>query len=141
MLLIKEILPELLQSETDWKLCIFKNWQSIVGSLKTRIRLEKVYDTTAVIGVYESHWMQELFLLSRVLIASINKHLDKPRITELRFKLVEENKRKRAVVQVPSCVKVRQYTLNTHQQHALAAIEDKELRQALESFLKSCMER
>lgn len=140
MFLLNQFLPNLLNSNNDWRFQLLQNWQSIVGSLKTRIRLEKIYENTLIIGVYEAHWMQELFLLSKVLLDSINKNLDKPRITQLKFKLVEEVKKKKAPKEQGSTSAIN-FKLSSDQSRALASLQDKELSKVLESFLMRCMEK
>jgi hypothetical protein len=137
--LLKHVLPIVLDSSTDWRLYLLQNWQSIVGSLKTRIRLEKISDDTLIIGVYESHWMQELFLLSRVLISSINKHLGQQKITRLRFKLVEEKHTRLIVCKTQDMrYEVLVPHLTCEQKHALMHIKDEQLRNELTRFLARC---
>ncbi len=139
MLNLNHLLSNVLGSNNDWRFQLLRNWQSIVGSLETRIRLEKIYDATLVIGVYEAHWMQELFMLSKVLLDSINKNLDKPRITQLKFKLVEEIKKKKMFESRQRSYS-RNFKLSSEHRCALASLNDSELSKALEGFLVRCME-
>lgn len=69
------------------KLILFKNWKKIVGTLNTHICLEKVEGNIAIIGVYEAHWMQELYLMSNLLLKLINSNFDSKRITAIKFRL------------------------------------------------------
>ena len=140
VVLIKDIIPQLLEEKVDWHRALLQNWQSIVGTLKTRIRIEKIYDNTLIIGVYESHWMQELYLLSSVLIDSVNTFLGEPRIAHLRFKLVEEKKR---TPFLKKSVKTRKQTalrLSVAQEKALASLKDEQLKKALRDFWGRCQE-
>ena len=90
--LLRDLVPQILQHNDEWRLTLLRHWNTIIGTLQTRVRLEKIYDDTLIIGVYESHWMHELHLFSSVLIDSINRYLGHERIAHLRFKLVEEKK-------------------------------------------------
>jgi hypothetical protein len=139
--LIKDIIPQLVSYNADWRIALLAQWQAIVGKLKTRIRLEKVYEDTLVIGVYESHWMQELYLLSSVLIDSINTFLGEPRIKHLRFKLVEEKKRITRGKKRATFVKQAVLSLTEGQQSAIAHIEDEHLKKALIDFWSRCAGR
>lgn len=136
---VKNILDSIIAQQADWRLILLQKWDTIVGGLKTRIRLEKIYDNTLVIGVYEAHWMQELFLLSRVITSSINVALGQPRITHLRFKLVEEKKRPQRIKKNIRAIKpLSPVILNEKQQSALHKIEDQQLQEALTNFLARC---
>lgn len=141
--LLKDIVPSLFAQKNDWRTTLLARWDEIVGSLKTRIRLEKIYDDTLIIGVFESHWLQELHLLSQVLIDSINQLLSEPHIKHLRFKLVESKKvniGKKMKLQPSKKSKNVQVTLSAQQTKALHALSDKQLRDALIRFWARCLE-
>lgn len=135
---LKEAIDKVLEPENDWKLNLLKNWNVIVGSLKTRTRLEKINDDMLLIGVYEGHWMQELFLLSRVIINSINNFLGQKRIKTIKFKLVEEKKKIKTVIKL-SEIKLKKVNLNYEQKKALENIPDEQLRAHMHSFLIRCL--
>ncbi len=70
---ITQLLDHLLaRVEQDWQLKLRAEWSTIMGDLSSRARLERIIDTTVVIGVYDSHWMHELHALSRMILARIN---------------------------------------------------------------------
>lgn len=139
-LLLKDLIPRIVESHDDWRLSLLKEWPTIVGSLATRVRLEKVTQDMIIVGVYESHWMQELYLLSPVLIDSVNKFLGNPYIKQVRFKLVEDKplispwraREKSHHVNPPKP------TFNGAQQKALENISDPQLREALMGFWGKC---
>lgn len=138
--LIKEIVPTLFKHKQEWHTLLLSNWDEIVGSLKTRVRLEKIHDDALIIGVYETHWMQELYLLSHLLIDTINQFLGEPRIKKLHFKLVEERKlvTKKSIVSV--LPKKSDVKLTHVQAKALDAIGDVQLKEALIQFWSRCCE-
>lgn len=140
-LLIKEIVPHIFEKRSGWHTTLLSQWDSIVGSLTTRVRLEKIQGTTLTIGVYESHWMQELYLLSPLLLSSINQCLDEPHIKQLRFKLVEEKKRvQRKMGAMPVIMRPR-IPLSAAQEQALSKISDEQLKESLIQFWSHCQER
>ncbi|MBA3751359.1 DUF721 domain-containing protein [Candidatus Dependentiae bacterium] len=136
--LLKDLVPLVMSAKDDWRASLLKNWNEIVGSLKTRIRLEKVTGDMIIIGVYESHWMQELYLLSSVLIDSVNDFLGKPYIKQIRFKLVEERTSPRFNTYEKKKFVQREITLTNEQKKALEKITDFQLKNALIEFWGKC---
>lgn len=136
---IKELLQEIfkdIKKNDDWQVYLLTNWSSIIGNLQTKVKLEKIYEDTLVLSVYDSSWMQELFLLSNALIAKINAQLDLPRIKHLRFKLMQRTKMKKFVEHK---VKIeKEVFLNSNELIALKKIQDPELNDALKNFLIRC---
>ncbi|GMU19445.1 MAG: hypothetical protein AMXMBFR12_06370 [Candidatus Babeliales bacterium] len=135
---VKTILDELLANHNNWQLQLLNQWPSIVGSIKTRVHLLKIDTDTLTIGVQDSCWLQELYLLSPLLIGTINQKLDHPRIKHLRFKALgtpitkNEQKNKKTVRILPKV------TLNSKEQETLAQIKDEQLRNALKNYLIRC---
>jgi len=85
---LKELLHTLIHPEKNWKTNLLYQWHDIIGSLHSKVRIEKIYDDTLILGVFHSCWMQELYLLSPLLIKTINEKLDQPHIKQIRFKHV-----------------------------------------------------
>jgi hypothetical protein len=141
---IKNLIDSLLNKQDDWRIYLLQNWQSIIGALRNRIRLEKIQDTTLIIGVYESHWMQELYLLQRFIISTINKHLGYPRVMQLKFKLVENKNQeasKETILPQRNTLKsniIMPVILTYEQKKALHSIEDKQLQKMLVLYLTRC---
>jgi len=135
---IKTFLHSLLQKEASWKVKLLQSWPSVIGKLHTKVKLEKIQETTLVLSVADSCWLQELYLLSPVLLKTINEKLDRPRIKRLRFKQagIKEKKKKKAAPKRKKSVK--QIQLNKTEQQALHKIDDKQLSALLEKFLKRC---
>ena len=135
---IADLIPKVLNKQDDWRITLARRWHEVVGDLETRIRLEKIFDDTLVIGVYESHWMQELYLLSSVLRDSINDFIGEERIRHLRFKLVEDKKRTKRKPPPKKVKRPKNVVLSPAQKKALADITDDELRKALTQFWGRC---
>ncbi len=135
---IKKFLTTLLPAQHNWKLTLLQQWHTIMGNLRTHVTLEKMSDDTITLGVFNSSWMQELYLISPTILETINKNLDQPRIKQIRFKQIVQRKNKKIVVSLPSKPQERQVSLTVTEKNALATIQDPELRQSLYHFLVRC---
>lgn len=135
---IKDFLNSFLKTETTWKLQLIKDWPKIIGKLGNKVKLEKVQETTLVLSVIDSCWLQELYLLSPILLHTINEKLDQPRIKRLRFKQSEIKVKNEKRETKKEIYKVKQYTLSLTEQKALKRIDDQQLSSALKNFLYRC---
>lgn len=135
---VKKILDALLGQGNNWQIQLLNNWPTIVGSIRTKVQLLKIQEDTLIIGVMDSCWMQELYLLSPLLIKTINEKLDRPRIKNLRFKTVgiADKKEKREVPSKKIVSKIVQ--LSAREQETLKNIQDEQLRQVLKDYLIRC---
>ncbi len=138
---IKHFLPLFFQGE-EWKVKLFSQWETIVGGLSSKMRIEKIDHSTLFIGVYHAAWLQELYSLSSVLKRSINDHLGKDYITFIKFKHATKQQSSHAPEVHTKKEDIVMYTekvmLQSHEKHALEKIKDKELQTVLHSFLTRC---
>lgn len=135
---IKTILEGLLNNSENWQLQLLHHWPTIVGSIRTKVQLLKIQDDTLIIGVIDSCWLQELYLLSPLLLKTINEKLDRPRIKKLRFKAVgiaDKKEKKESPIK-----KIVSHTVQlSHQEQArLKEIPDEQLREVLKDYLIRC---
>ena len=135
-----DLVASLFHQSHDWKISLLSTWPDIVGPLASKVQVEKIMGDTLVLAVKDSCWLQELYLLTPVLLKTINKTLDQQRIKNLRFKIADSSvkgikKRDSVVVQQPVPKKIY---LTPAEQATLEKISDKELRQALRQFLVRC---
>lgn len=149
---VKNILNSLLQPSDQkeaWKINLIKNWPTIIGSLHEKVSLQKINATSVVLGVYDSSWIQELYLLSKLILKKINNHLDRPRIETLRFQCVEDSystksadKRREQALKQKSKKIYKEHALPLKPQEflALQKIRDPQLSDALQGFLRKCQE-
>lgn len=137
---VKTILDELLSHQNNWQLQLLNQWPSIVQSIKTRVHLLKIEPEMLTIGVQDSCWLQELYLLSPLLIATINQKLDQPRIKQLRFKALGTQEEKQKKDKTRYVKPKRTITLSTKEQATLAEIGDEQLRTVLKNYLVRCYE-
>lgn len=136
--LIKQFLKNYLSQNTHWKALLLQNWPSIIGDLGNRVTLEKIQDDLLVLGVTDSSWLQELYVLSPVILQTINGNLDQPRIKRLRFKQLGRKKKNQHTPEYTSKKIETDVTFKKKEQEALNAIEDDQLRTALKKFLIRC---
>ena len=136
---VKNILDSLLQPSLQkeaWKINLIKNWPTIIGSLHEKVSLQKINATSVVLGVYDSSWIQELYLLSKLILKKINSNLDRPRIETLRFQCIEK---KEHVVKKQFFVQQElKRALKPQETLALQKIHDPQLSAALQSLLQRC---
>lgn len=135
---IKELLSFALKSEDNWKINLLQNWPDIIGDLKSKVQLEKVQDATLILSVVDACWLQELYLLSPILLRAINEKLDQPRIKRLRFKQAGIKKEIKKRTQKTQKKVIGPITLTTRQESALNNIQDPQLSEALKRFLARC---
>ncbi len=139
---IRENITALLAPEQEWHLELLTNWNNIMGTLSDKVRLEKIQGNTLILGVFDSSWMQELFLLSRVLIQTINKQLSQPYVKELKFKAAAHKKATAKNTYQPQSsikkTKKPERALSQQELQALEKIADEQLRSVLREYLIHC---
>ena len=101
--------------------------------------LQKINTTSVVLGVHDSSWIQELYLLSKLILKKINSHLDKPRIETLRFQCIE--KKESVVKKKFTSISIKKnIELKPQESMALRKINDPQLSAALQGFLQRCLQ-
>lgn len=136
--LIKQFLQHYLSEKNNWKAILLQNWPTIIGNLRDRVTLEKIHDDLLVLGVCDSSWMQELYLLSPVILQTINASLDQPRIKRLRFKQIGRKKEINKKQKKQQQKKQISIELTKKEKTALETIDDQQLKKALKRFLVRC---
>jgi hypothetical protein len=135
---LKHFLQQVLAPRDDWKVSLLINWPNIVGTLHERMTLEKIEEDILIIGVYDSCWMQELYLLSSMLLATINQKLDQPRIKQLRFKKASIKRTQDTIKQCASVQEAKKIIISPSEEKALITIEDPGLQAVLKGYLIRC---
>jgi hypothetical protein len=136
-LILKDLLRTIICPDNNWKTELLNKWQDIIGSLYSKVRIEKIYDDTLVLGVFHSCWMQELYLLSPLLIKTINEKLDQPHIKQLRFKHIGSKKETKKETPVRAIIK-KEVVLTKKEENTLTKIADPALRNAIKAFRIRC---
>lgn len=135
---IQEVLSALLmRNDERWHIYLKQNWRTIIGDLHTRVCLEDIKGSTLVLGVYDVHWMHELYLLSSVLIDTVNSQLEKPYIKQLRLMLVVKRPELKKVEPVVRKKRVApRRVLTDRHTRALAEVKDVQLQRILQQLLQ-----
>ncbi len=134
---VKTVLQQLIRTEHNWKLELLKKWPIIMGSMHDKVTVEKITDDMIVLGVYDSCWLQELYLLSDLLLTTINKNLENHHIKTIRFKQAGIKQKKNSTTVTEPRIE-QPITLRSHEEQALARITDPVLATALKNFLVRC---
>lgn len=136
---LNDLLKKQIPQESSWKITLLEQWPQVIGDLHAHVTLEKIEDEVLILGVPDSSWLQELYLLSPMILQRINTNLDLPRIKRLRFKQVQRKKRTRATQKTTKSITPEAAVSLTHkEQRALNDITDPALRTALKKFLIRC---
>lgn len=138
---IKNIVTQIIKSsspEQNWKSSIMENWSEIIGSLASKVFIERIYQDTIILAVTDSCWMQELHLLSELIKTKINSALSQPRIKTIRFKYSTKKIMTQPKISVNEPLPFIPKPLSPQEQQALTCIQDQELSQALTRFLQKC---
>jgi len=121
---------------TGWQLKIISDWPMIMGGICEQARVEKVLNDTLVLGVYDTCWMQQLHLLSGMIIKKVNNHLGHDYIKQIRLKYVQKHQFRKIQ---PNLVQPgTSHNLTGAENLALKKIKDPELRSAIQNFLNRC---
>ncbi|HRN78122.1 MAG TPA: DUF721 domain-containing protein [Candidatus Dependentiae bacterium] len=135
---IKNFLSTLIAQKGDWKVRLMQQWPIIIGELSDQVTIEKVVGDTLVLGVYDSCWMQELYMLSPMLLGKIHAH-GYTHIKDIRFKTVTKALPfKQKAPSLPARTVPKNISLTPQQSAVLDRIADQELRSALKAFLIRC---
>lgn len=137
---IQQLLSFITAKTENWKLQLLQQWPSIIGDLSDRVTLESIDKDVLVLGVFDSSWLQELYILSPVILKTINASLDQPYIKRLRFKQVARKKRKEMISNNQVTQPIKSIPLTKKEAYALTRIEDEALRTALKKFLFRCQQ-
>ncbi len=135
---LKQLLQTIINPEKNWKTDLLYRWREIIGALHTKIKIEKIHDDTLILGVFHSCWMQELYLLSPLLIKTINEKLDQPYIKQIRFKQIGFKSNKKNKGTIKTVQKKKTVILTKEDERTLAQINDPTLREVLRAFRIRC---
>lgn len=135
---ISNLVQQVFKEEHAWKIKLLQEWHSIFGNLSKYVQVEKIEKDTLILGVTNSCWLQEFYLLSPLLLKTINEKLANSPIKQLRFKLSGIKHHPKKITSVAPRAPMVSRTLSPSERTALAQIKDPELATALEQFLVRC---
>lgn len=122
----------------DWQTTLLHEWKTIVGDLHQHMCLKKITGSTAIIGVYDSHWLHELYMLGPTIIETMNTHLGAQHITQVRFVLGSRPIEKTNEKNQKEAVLAESRPMGARHRTALEHIKDKQLQNALQKLFNKC---
>lgn len=136
---LQELLAYCLPQGTDnWRITLLDKWPTIFGPLSNRVMIESMYEDTIVLGVTDACLMQELYLLSPLILQTIQKSLGNSTIKQVRFKRAAIIKFQKNMQSVPIVAPRKKVKLTSAELHALDCIEDNQLKEALRLYCIRC---
>jgi hypothetical protein len=144
--IIGNILIDIIPGKHLWKLKLFTHWNSIIGNLNGKVRIEKIHDHTLVLGVCHATWAQELFFLMPMMKKKINKLLKEERIKKIQYRVVRfsgdprtpRSSRVEGRGRPEVREKITEHCLTISEHSSLQSLENIDLAQALENFCIKC---
>ena len=137
MITLKDLLNRAFRA--TWKTKLLTDWPTIMGNLADKVTVEKIYDDSLVLGVDDTSWLHELYMLSPVLIKTINAHLEKPYIKTVKLKHSTKIKKQSPTLPAAPVYQTPQpVALTPQEKKALTVIKDNELQNVLQTFLYRC---
>ena len=128
----------LLVADDDWRKRLVKEWPTMVGDLHTRMRFEKISHDVLVIGVYDMHWMHELYMMSPMILQAINEKLGGDYVAKIRFAVVNKTERLRKRSFDVENESFSSKPLPEPQKQVLAHVKDQQLQEALSKLWQRC---
>lgn len=135
---LDSLVQGLLGADDDWRKRLVKEWPAMVGDLHNRMRFEKISHDVLVIGVYEMHWMHELYMMSPMILQAINEKLGGSYVAKIRFAVVNKAERSRKKAGGVCSDERQGKPLAEPQQKALASVKDQQLQEALSKLWQRC---
>jgi|SaaInlLV_10m_DNA_2_1039722.scaffolds.fasta_scaffold00637_7 hypothetical protein len=143
---IGKLLLDVIPKQHRWKMDLFQNWNSIIGSLSDKVRIESINGSSLILGVMHPAWAQELFLMSHVFKNKINNALRDDKIKDIKFRTIDFKKKHPKDIQRGNCLSTvdmlcKSYVVTDLERKKFLNIENSDLREALEKFYVRCKTR
>lgn len=143
---VHHLLLSVIPQEHRWKIILFQQWESIIGSLKDKVKIEKIQNDALFLTVSHPSWAHELLMLSGLLRKKINNALQEERIKTIRFSsssfkpTPESPSEKNSSLFIPLSPQeeITSVTLNAQERKTLDHVPCDDLRSVLEQFFVRC---
>lgn len=135
---LDSLVASLLHADDDWRKRLAKEWPTLVGDLHTRMRFEKMSHDVLVIGVYDMHWMHELYMMAPMIVHALNEKLGGNFITKIRFVVVNKTERVHKRHTSTDALCASEKPLAEPQKQALANVKDEHTQKALSKLWQRC---
>ena len=143
---IGNLLINVIPEQHRWKMDLFQQWESIIGSLSDKVRIESIYKDQLILGVIHPAWAQELYLMSHVIKQKVNNALKDERIKEIRFRSVDFDAGRKKIAKrtdphatlQSSLLDKKKFVITEKERKKLSHIKNEDLRMVLEKFCVRC---
>lgn len=135
---LQSLLAGLLDVGDDWRKRLVKEWPALVGDLHTHMRFEKLSHDVLVIGVYDMHWMHELYMMAPMIVQAINEKLGGDYVAKVRFVVVNKNEHARTAGAHKRDTHLNAKPLADEQKKVLATVKDQQLQEVLSKLWYRC---
>ena len=135
---IGSILTTIIPQDHAWKVKLLGRWESIIGNLAPKVRIEKINRSSLVLGVCHPTWAQELYSMSNMLKKKINDELREEKIKSIHFKIVQFKTKQLSQQNLKKQLAQQEHCLNIMQHSHLQTIPNEELRHVLKRFYFRC---
>jgi hypothetical protein len=122
----------------NWRFTLMKEWPTIFGPFSNRVSFETVHEDTMVLGVADACLMQELYLLSPLIVSTIQKTIGTLHIKKVRLKRIDSVTHQKQRNPMKKSRIPKSVSLTRAELHALECITDAELKEALRSYCIRC---
>lgn len=122
----------------NWRLTLIKEWPIIFGPLSSRVFIESITDTTLVLGVSDACLMQELYVLSPLILSTVQKSIGNSFIKQVRLKRTHMVTYQKPYKKMHISYPIKSVTLTHAETYALECIVDSELKEALRMYCIRC---
>ncbi len=139
---VSALLRDFLPQQHQWKMKLMQQWDTIIGNLGDKVRIEKIDSDILVLGVIHPSWAQELMFLSGMLRNKINDALGSERIKTIRFKTIvrrgSQSKAKKMIKQAAVVEPYDEVQRTPRQENTLKKIKDNEMREVFAAYFNRC---
>ena len=139
---VSALLRDFLPQQHQWKMKLMHQWDTIIGNLGDKVRIEKIDGDLLVLGVIHPSWAQELMFLSGMLRNKINDALGSERIKTIRFKTIVRrgttSKAKKISKHVAILEPYDEAERTPRQEKTLKKIKDNEMREVFAAYFNRC---
>lgn len=124
--------------QDSWRITLMREWPTLLGPLSNRVSIEAITDATLVLGVSDACLMQELYLLSPLIVTTVQKSIGNSYIKQVRLKRTEIVTHQKLYTTSPRSSVKKAVSLTRSEAHALESINDTELKEALRMYCIRC---
>lgn len=119
--------------KVKWHLELNQRFPEIFAQLTKHTKINKIYNDTLILEVYETSWLQELYMLSNIILKRLR--VDFPQINKIKF-IRSRRKFKKKLEN-----KLIKNIISNKEIKAVEKIKDKDLAKSLLSYYQICLSK